>query len=100
MIGGIPGALIGMGIPEYEAQRYEAKIKQGGILISVCVGGAVDAQLAENIFKEEDALDIASLTEVLAPKRNSALRRPAPEPLLPTPTSLQPTLVGAGGAIE
>jgi hypothetical protein len=28
-------ALIGMGIPEYEANRYEGRIKEGGILLSV-----------------------------------------------------------------
>src|SRR6185437_5390857 len=34
-VGGITGALIGMGIPELEAKRYEGKIKQGNILLSV-----------------------------------------------------------------
>ena len=33
--GGLTGALIGMGIPEYEAKRYEGRVKDGGILISV-----------------------------------------------------------------
>ena len=32
-VGGLTGALIGMGIPEYEAKRYEGKVKEGGILI-------------------------------------------------------------------
>src|SRR5206468_2612222 len=34
-VGGIAGALTGMGIPENEAKRYEAKVKQGKVLISV-----------------------------------------------------------------
>src|ERR1700690_2806801 len=34
-VGGIAGALIGIGIPEYEAKRYEGRIKDGGILLSV-----------------------------------------------------------------
>src|SRR6202023_1609583 len=34
-VGGFTGALIGMGIPEYEAKRYEGRIQKGGILISV-----------------------------------------------------------------
>jgi hypothetical protein len=34
-VGGIAGALIGMGIPEYEAKRYEGRIKSGNILLSV-----------------------------------------------------------------
>ena len=29
------GALVGMGIPEYEAKRYEGKVKDGNILMSV-----------------------------------------------------------------
>lgn len=29
------GALIGMGIPEYEAKRYEGWVKDGGALLSV-----------------------------------------------------------------
>src|SRR5438309_4462912 len=35
VVGGLSGVLIGMGIPEYEAKRYEGKIKEGNILISV-----------------------------------------------------------------
>ena len=34
-VGGITGSLIGLGIPEYEAKRYEGRIKKGGFLISV-----------------------------------------------------------------
>ena len=34
-IGGIAGALIGMGFPEFEAKRYEGRIRSGGILLSV-----------------------------------------------------------------
>src|SRR5437764_5262043 len=30
---GIAGALVGLGIPEYEAKRHEGKIKEGNILI-------------------------------------------------------------------
>src|ERR1700693_4770022 len=34
-LGGITGALVGMGIAEYEAKRYEGRVKDGGILLSV-----------------------------------------------------------------
>src|ERR1051326_4562567 len=34
-VGGLIGALTGMGIPEYEAKRYEGRIREGGILVSV-----------------------------------------------------------------
>lgn len=96
---GIPGALVGIGIPAYEVWRYKAKIRQGGILVSVRVAGVAQAQFAEAIFKEEDARDIASYGEVPAPKRSDLSRRVARETLLPTPTSQQPTLVGSGGSI-
>src|SRR5215831_17789232 len=33
-VGGRAGALVGMGIPEYEAKRYEGRVKSGGILLS------------------------------------------------------------------
>src|SRR5471032_2991776 len=32
--GGLVGALSGMGIPEYEAKRYEGHVRNGGILVS------------------------------------------------------------------
>jgi hypothetical protein len=34
-LGGVIGALAGMGVPEYEAKRFEGRIKQGGVLMSV-----------------------------------------------------------------
>src|SRR5450432_2337403 len=34
-LGGIIGALAGMGIPEYEARRYEGRVREGGVLLSV-----------------------------------------------------------------
>ena len=34
-MGGIVGALVGMGIPEYEAKRFEGAVKGGGTLLSV-----------------------------------------------------------------
>src|SRR5438477_5790676 len=34
-LGGIVGALVGLGVPEYEARRYEGRIREGGLLVSV-----------------------------------------------------------------
>src|ERR1700738_3128628 len=34
-IGGIAGALVGLGVPEYEAKRYAGRIEKGGILLRV-----------------------------------------------------------------
>src|SRR5512147_1899448 len=50
-VGGIAGGLIGMGIPELEAKRYEGKIKEGNILISVHTDNGKEVDRAKEIFK-------------------------------------------------
>jgi hypothetical protein len=62
-VGGLTGALVGLGIPEYEAKRYEGKVKEGGILISVHSESNDETSRAKNIFKEEGAHDISSTGE-------------------------------------
>src|SRR6478752_7813180 len=62
-VGGLTGALVGLGIPEYEAKRYEGKVKEGGILISVHSESNDETNRAKNIFKEEGAHDISSTDE-------------------------------------
>jgi len=34
-VGGLTGALVGLGIPEFEAKRFEGILEKGGILLSV-----------------------------------------------------------------
>jgi hypothetical protein len=58
-VGGITGGLIGLGIPEYEAKRYEGKVKSGGILISVHTEDSDEAKRAKEIFERANAQDIA-----------------------------------------
>jgi uncharacterized protein (TIGR02271 family) len=62
-LGGLAGALVGLGIPEYEAKRYEGKVKEGGILISVHSENSDETNRAKAIFKEEGAHDISSTGE-------------------------------------
>jgi hypothetical protein len=62
-VGGLTGALVGLGIPEYEAKRYEGKVKEGGILISVHSESNDETHRAKAIFKEEGAHDISSTGE-------------------------------------
>jgi len=61
--GGILGALIGMGIPEFEARRYDAKIREGNILISVHTEDGKQRGAARDIFKRNNADDIATRSE-------------------------------------
>jgi hypothetical protein len=65
-IGGITGALIGLGIPEYEAKRYEGRIRRGGILLSVHCDDPEWAKRARNILSQTGAEDVASTGEAQA----------------------------------
>ena len=62
-VGGFTGALIGMGIPEYEAKRYEGRIKDGGILLSVHCDTSEEITRAKELMKSAGADDISSTGE-------------------------------------
>ena len=51
-IGGLTGALVGMGIPEYEAKRYEGRVKEGGILLSVHSDNSEWTKKAKDILEK------------------------------------------------
>jgi hypothetical protein len=65
-LGAITGALIGLGIPEYEAKRYEGRIKRGGILLSVHCDNSEWTKRAVDILKHSGADDIATAGEARA----------------------------------
>jgi len=65
-VGGMVGALVGMGIPEYEAKRYEGRVKHGGILLSVHCDSGDWVKRAEEILRRTGAEDIASSAEASA----------------------------------
>jgi uncharacterized membrane protein len=54
-VGGISGALIGMGIPEYEAKMYEGKVRDGNMLVAVHCDNTNDQKRAEDLFKVNKA---------------------------------------------
>ena len=62
-VGGIAGGLIGLGIPEYEAKRYEGRIKEGNILLSVHADDSEWTNKAERILKDTGADNISSTSE-------------------------------------
>ncbi|MES2745565.1 MAG: DUF3341 domain-containing protein [Bdellovibrionota bacterium] len=62
-VGGVAGALIGMGIPEFEAKRYEGLVKDGGILLSCHCDSSEWIDRSKEILKAEGAQDISSTTE-------------------------------------
>ncbi len=65
-VGGLIGALTGMGIPEYEAKRYEGRVKDGGVLLSVHCDSSDWVKRAKNVLKETGADDISSTGEASA----------------------------------
>jgi hypothetical protein len=64
--GGVIGALVGLGIPEFEAKRYDAKIREGNILISVHTEDGKQRDVAKDVFKRNNADDISSASEASA----------------------------------
>jgi hypothetical protein len=71
VVGGITGALIGMGIPEYEAKRYEGRVKKGGILLSVHSDNSDWAARAKKILEHTGAEDISSAGETKGDIQNA-----------------------------
>jgi hypothetical protein len=65
-VAGIAGALIGMGIPEYEAKRYEGRVKKGGILLSVHSDSSDWTKKAKEILESTGAEDVSSSGEASA----------------------------------
>lgn len=61
--GSLTGSLIGLGIPEYEAKRYEGKITGGSALISVHTTSSDAIHKAKEIFEQAHAEDISSTEE-------------------------------------
>jgi hypothetical protein len=62
-VGGFAGALIGLGIPEYEAKRYEGHLQKGAILLSVHCETSDEIKRAEEALKDTGAEDISSAGE-------------------------------------
>jgi hypothetical protein len=62
-LGGIIGALAGIGIPEYEAKRFEGRLREGGILFSVHCDDSSWVKRAKTLMQQTGAQDIASAGE-------------------------------------
>jgi hypothetical protein len=66
-VGGFIGALVGMGVPEFEAKMYEGNLKAGNILISVHVEDGGDRKRAVEVFKMSGVQDVSTQTEAPPP---------------------------------
>ncbi|MBV8816813.1 MAG: DUF3341 domain-containing protein, partial [Acidobacteriaceae bacterium] len=65
-VGGLTGGLIGVGIPEYEAKRYEGRIRSGGILLSVHCDNSEWAKRAKEVLEHTGGSDISTTGEARA----------------------------------
>jgi hypothetical protein len=62
-VGVIAGSLVGMGIPEADARRYEGRVRSGGILLSVHCDTTAWAIRAQEILERTGAEDVSSVPE-------------------------------------
>jgi len=65
-VGGAIGGLVGLGITEVEAKDYEAKLKEGNILISVQVDTADQEKTVREIFSKNEGENIRQSKELAA----------------------------------
>ncbi|MBV8900535.1 MAG: hypothetical protein JOY92_10555 [Verrucomicrobia bacterium] len=91
------GALIGLGVPEHEAKRYQGALQEGGILISVHTDSSDRAEDAERIFEETGAHDISITDETRADDRAAGGRDTDVAPAQDTATF---TGIGRTGDVE
>jgi hypothetical protein len=99
-VGGLTGALIGAGIPEYEAKRYEGRVREGGILLSVHCDKSEWVDKAKDVLERTGATDISSANEASAKSKRSddidierpgTMDRPISRPNVPTAEDLRTT---------
>ena len=62
-MGGLTGALIGLGIPEFEAKRYEGHLQKGGILLSVHCDTPGEILRAKEVVKSTGGEEVTSTGE-------------------------------------
>jgi hypothetical protein len=71
-LGGFTGVLIGVGIPEYEAKKYEGRLLEGGILVAVHCETAQEVERAKKVLEATGGEDISSPGEDVAETKNAA----------------------------
>jgi hypothetical protein len=79
-VGGLAGGLIGSGMPEYEAKRFEGRIRKGGALLSVHCDNSEREKAAKQILENTGAQDVSSTSEARADFAVSRETRPRSSP--------------------
>lgn len=57
------GYLVGLGIPEFEAKKFEKSLKEGNCLICVHAANSNEIEQAKNLLVRDGAKDICTTTE-------------------------------------
>jgi hypothetical protein len=76
---GLIGALLSMEIPEFRVTRFEARINEGALLLSVRCSSTVSVTRAENLLRQTGAQEIATAAE-MARAAGSGERKSAASP--------------------
>lgn len=71
-LGGFAGSLVGLGISEVEAKRYEGRMLQGGILVVLHCADAEEIQRAREIMEITRAEDITCSEESISGRKSAA----------------------------
>jgi hypothetical protein len=71
-LGGFAGVLIGVGIPEHEAKRYQGRLLKGGILVAVHCETPEEIRRGKGIMVVTGAEDVASSGEASVDRKNVA----------------------------
>jgi hypothetical protein len=69
-----PIKLVGMGIPEYEARRYEGRLQRGGILLSLHCDTSKEIARAREIMQRTGAQDISATGETWVDTKDAKTR--------------------------
>jgi hypothetical protein len=75
-VGGLIGGLVGLGIPEYEAKRYEGRVRQGAVLLSVHCETAGEVLRAKEVLTGSGASDVAAAGEAHSAHDGTDAREP------------------------
>jgi|SRR5271165_702489 len=99
-LGGVIGALTGFGIPEYEAKRFEGRIRKGGILLSVHCDNSDWVKRAKSVLEQTGAEDISAAGESSADFAVSDRPMPRRATITQTETVIRPVEpVGPGDQV-
>lgn len=66
------GALVGMGIPEYKAKKYQGRLQKGGILVAVHCETDEEVNRARQVFLAQGAQDIATRVKMFQETQEAA----------------------------